>query len=72
MNLEWMDDARCREIGGDIFMPDNIIQHRQAIAICNSCPVEQPCLDYALATPGVYGIWGGTSEKQRRRLRRAS
>lgn len=69
MNLEWMDDARCREIGGDVFFPEAGTDNRQAINVCKACPVIGECLDYALASHAV-GIWGGTSERERRRLRR--
>lgn len=37
----------------------------QAIAICNTCPVKKQCLEHALNTPEIYGVWGGMTEEQR-------
>ena len=71
----WQDLAACRGTDTDRFFP---ISHKNraaadinyAIRICKVCPVQQPCLNYALSSPQTYGIWGGTTEEQRRRLRR--
>lgn len=71
MNLAWMDQGLCREIGGDVFFPEAGTDNRQAINVCKACPVISECLDYALAAR-VVGIWGGTSERDRRRLRRVA
>jgi WhiB family transcriptional regulator, redox-sensing transcriptional regulator len=70
----WQDLAACRGIDTDRFFP---ISYRGrsgadidfAVGICKSCPVQQPCLNYALSTPQTSGIWGATTEEQRRRLR---
>ena len=70
MNLAWMDQGLCREVGGDIFFPEAGTDNRQAIAVCRRCPVSSECLDYALRSR-VSGIWGGTSDRDRRRLRRS-
>ena len=71
MNLEWMSRALCAETDPELFNPDRGGSNRDALRVCNSCDVKQPCLEYALAT-NQHGIWGGTSEKQRQRLRRAA
>jgi WhiB family redox-sensing transcriptional regulator len=63
-----MDAASCREIGQDFAFPEDALESKQAIAICKTCPVQTECLEYAL-TFTCYGIWGGTTEAQRRRLR---
>lgn len=68
--LNWMDDALCREVGTDIFFPDTDTHPRTALNICRRCDVEIECLDYALQIGPVAGIWGGTTEKDRRRLKR--
>lgn len=70
-----MDEARCREVGGEIFFPENGENSANARAVCAACPVRAACLDHALALEAssvwtVSGIWGGTSEKERRGLRR--
>ena len=46
-----------------------IAKNREAVKICNSCPYIKECLSYALDRPDVYGIWGGTSHEQRKRMR---
>ena len=62
--------AACRGMTHVMF-PGRHDDHRIAAAICNGCPVQEPCLEYALDNVERFGIFGGTTEKQRRRLRRA-
>lgn len=71
---EWMQEAACRNLPVDIFFPtrdsngwDNL---RAAVAICETCPVIEQCLKYALSFGyrALPGIWGGTSENQRRAM----
>ena len=74
---EWMDDGACRGLPREtldrLFFPStgqgNKIQMRQARQFCDNCPVKAECLDYALEH-FEWGVWGGTSEKQRRNMRR--
>ncbi len=59
----------------DVFFPISstgpaLDQVSQAKAICTDCRVRQPCLDFALATGQIHGVWGGTTEEERLRLRR--
>lgn len=54
----------------DIFFPDQGGDYEVAKEVCAGCPVKEPCLEFALAGGEKYGIWGGMSERQRRRLRR--
>lgn len=73
--VRWQDLAACRGIDTNRFFP---ISHKgrsaadinDAISVCKSCPVQQACLSYALSIPQTGGIWGGTTEEQRKRLRR--
>ena len=70
----WQDLAACRGTDTERFFPISH-KHRRgadafALGICMSCPVQQPCLNYAMSIPQTYGIWGGTTEEQRERLRR--
>lgn len=70
---KWSRHARCRGSNTNTFYPhpsDNATAV-VARAICASCPVADACLDYALGIGEPHGIWGGTSERQRRKLRRA-
>ncbi|MGI9611159.1 MAG: WhiB family transcriptional regulator [Acidimicrobiia bacterium] len=66
----WMVFGACREADANIFFPTNKEQTRAALAICATCPVEQDCLEYALDARERFGVWGGTTEKQRRKLLR--
>ena len=54
----------------DLFFPERGASTRRAKAICDGCPVRGECLDYALAHGEKFGIWGGLSERERRRVRR--
>lgn len=65
----WAVFASCRAEQGMTFFPQNKSQEKTALAICGICPVRQDCLDHALATNERFGVWGGTTEKQRRKLR---
>lgn len=72
-SLQWMNDALCAEIGVEPFFPEANENPRQAINTCNRCEARMKCLDYALALPfNPAGIWGGTTERERRDLRRAT
>lgn len=73
MDLTWMRKAACKGLDPAIFYPEigGNEMADQAKAICAKCPVKTDCLEYALANYEHDGIWGGTSEKERRSLRRA-
>ena len=64
----WMARARCRGIDPEVFFPHNGAGVEVAARICGDCGVRQPCLDYALANHIEEGVWGGLSERARRRL----
>ncbi len=66
----WMVDARCLDADPEAFFPEKGGSTREAKRICADCPVKEPCLDYALANDERFGIWGGLSERERRRVRR--
>ncbi|GGT43588.1 WhiB family transcriptional regulator [Streptomyces purpureus] len=66
----WKADGRCREVDPDLFFPEvGTGQSSAAKAVCLSCEVRLECLEYAL-THGEQGVWGGTTEGQRRAIRR--
>jgi WhiB family redox-sensing transcriptional regulator len=72
---DWRDHASCRDTNPDLFFPVGttgpaIEQIENAKAVCLQCPVQAPCLEYALATNQDSGVWGGTSEEERRKLRK--
>jgi WhiB family transcriptional regulator, redox-sensing transcriptional regulator len=66
--MEWMDNALCREIGPELFFPDAGGGSATARQICGKCSVKTQCLNFALSFPSMIGIWGGTTERQRRKL----
>ncbi|HEX2848975.1 MAG TPA: WhiB family transcriptional regulator [Acidimicrobiales bacterium] len=69
-NLDWQADAACRDTETDIFFPASESDAGPALAICAVCPVREQCLEWALATRQHDGIWGGTTDSERRRIRR--
>jgi len=72
---EWRRGAACRDTDPDLFFPVGttgpaIEQIESAIAVCRQCDAQSACLEYALATNQDSGVWGGTSEEERRKLRK--
>lgn len=68
--LSWQDYANCRGADADLFFPERGASTRKAKSICAECEVKQQCLDYAIEMGEKFGIWGGLSERERRRVRR--
>ena len=68
----WVSYAACRDSDPDLFFPGPDGDTSKAIRICNSCAVREQCLDYALTVRERYGVWGGTTERERRRILRRS
>lgn len=68
----WMLEARCLDADPEAFFPEKGGSTREAKRICAICPVQQDCLSYALDNDERFGIWGGMSERERRRLKRLS
>ena len=72
----WLVFSACRHADPDLFFPSSREETQHALSICASCPVRPECLDYALETGERFGIWGGLTEKKRRkvagRLRRSA
>ncbi|MEY3019155.1 MAG: putative transcriptional regulator, WhiB family [Actinomycetota bacterium] len=66
----WMIDARCLDADPEAFFPEKGGSTREAKRICSACPVRDECLEYALANDERFGIWGGLSERERRRVKR--
>jgi WhiB family redox-sensing transcriptional regulator len=66
----WQERALCAETDPEAFFPEKGGSTREAKKICTGCEVRSECLDYALANDERFGIWGGLSERERRRLRR--
>lgn len=60
------EPAACVGANSDLFFPERGQSTRQAREICATCPALDPCLEYALGNRIRFGIWGGTSPRQRR------
>jgi WhiB family transcriptional regulator, redox-sensing transcriptional regulator len=70
MDTDWTAQGKCRDMDPAVFFPSDGVGVREAQAICAGCPVIAPCLEYALADRVDHGVWGGTSERERRRILR--
>ena len=82
--IPWREQAACRDVDPDVFFPAGVeggrprageellppVEWRTPIAVCADCPVRSACLDYALRHEDQ-GVWGGTTPRQRERMRRA-
>jgi WhiB family redox-sensing transcriptional regulator len=67
---QWQERALCAQTDPEAFFPEKGGSTREAKRICLGCEVKDACLDYALAKDERFGIWGGLSERERRRLKR--
>lgn len=65
----WIDQAACRDTDPMLFFPERGESHEAAVSVCNGCAVRADCLEHALRGPERFGVWGGTSERERRRIR---
>ena len=75
-NDSWRANSACRDTDPDLFFPVGttglaLEQIAAAKAVCDTCEAKEPCLQFALSTNQDSGVWGGTSEEERRKLRRA-
>ncbi|MFJ9131272.1 WhiB family transcriptional regulator [Streptomyces sp. NPDC102340] len=75
--MDWRELATCRGMDPDLFFPIGnsrsfaaLVEIDEAKAVCGSCPVVRQCLEWALNAGAVEGIWGGTTEAERRAMRR--
>jgi WhiB family redox-sensing transcriptional regulator len=67
---QWQERALCAQTDPEAFFPEKGGSTREAKRICMGCEVRDACLEYALAHDERFGIWGGLSERERRRLKR--
>ena len=66
----WQRRANCMGVDPDLFFPDRGTSTREAKEVCRGCVVREECLEYAITHSEKFGIWGGLSERERRRIRR--
>jgi len=69
-DLSWQDLANCRGANADLFFPERGASTRTAKGICRACAVQNDCLEFAITNGEKFGIWGGLSERERRKIRR--
>ncbi|HEX9856289.1 MAG TPA: WhiB family transcriptional regulator [Acidimicrobiia bacterium] len=69
-DLAWQDLANCRGADPDLFFPERGASTRTAKSICRECSVRAECLEFAIVSSEKFGIWGGLSERERRKIRR--
>ncbi|MGA9373688.1 MAG: WhiB family transcriptional regulator [Mycobacterium sp.] len=67
---QWQERGLCAQTDPEAFFPEKGGSTREAKRICQGCEVRDRCLEYALANDERFGIWGGLSERERRRLKR--
>jgi len=64
----WRDHAACRKVGPSLFFGVNDSDDERAVAVCRDCPVQEPCLAYALRAREPLGVWGGVPADERQRM----
>lgn len=70
METDWMANGKCREVPPATFFPSDGVGVEVARRICATCAMQAPCLEYALRNKIDHGVWGGASERERRRIAR--
>jgi WhiB family redox-sensing transcriptional regulator len=71
VDTSWMVQGRCRDLPPEVFFPSDGVGVEVARHYCAECPVKGPCLEYALENHIEHGVWGGASERERRRIARS-
>jgi len=66
----WQRKANCMGVDPDLFFPERGSSTREAKEVCRGCVVREECLEYAVTYGEKFGIWGGLSERERRKIRR--
>lgn len=66
----WRESAKCKNEDVNLFMSNSKQEINDAKAICIGCPVLKQCLDYAITNDIPYGVWGGTSQSERKSMKR--
>ncbi len=71
LDRTWQGRANCMGVDPELFFPERGASTREAKEVCRGCVVREDCLEFAIANSEKFGIWGGMSERERRRVRRA-
>ncbi|MEZ5342717.1 MAG: WhiB family transcriptional regulator [Acidimicrobiales bacterium] len=70
LDTSWQASSNCLGVDPDLFFPERGASTREAKEVCRGCVVRIDCLEFALSNGEKFGIWGGMSERERRRIRR--
>ena len=70
-DTRWMSEGNCAEKDPAIFFPSDGVGVEEAKRVCSGCGLQNQCLEYALINRVEHGVWGGASERQRRRILKA-
>lgn len=70
LDTSWQEYSNCLGVDPDLFFPERGASTKEAKEVCRGCVVRDDCLEFALANGEKFGIWGGMSERERRRIRR--
>ncbi|MDG2211926.1 MAG: WhiB family transcriptional regulator [Acidimicrobiales bacterium] len=70
LDTSWQESSNCLGVDPDLFFPERGASTREAKDVCRGCVVREDCLEFALQNGEKFGIWGGMSERERRRIRR--
>ena len=68
--MSWQERALCAQTDPEAFFPEKGGSTREAKKVCQTCEVRAECLEYALMNDERFGIWGGLSERERRKLKK--
>ena len=71
MDTSWMAKGKCRDLPPELFFPSDGVGVEVAKKICVTCKVRVTCLEYAIVNHIDHGVWGGESERERRRIARS-
>ena len=69
---DWTELAVCAQVDPEMFFPEKGGATKEAKRLCFTCEVRKQCLDYAMANEERFGVWGGHSERERRKMLRAA
>lgn len=67
---DWREDGSCAQVDPELFYPEKNVSPKTAKKVCAACPVKDLCLEWALENDERYGVWGGTTENERKQLRK--
>jgi WhiB family redox-sensing transcriptional regulator len=67
----WAVYSACRDADPEVFFASTRADERDALAVCDTCAVADQCLEFAIETRERFGVWGGTNERERRKMLRA-